>query len=81
MYDKDNSPFGYNTIGRYTMESLFTILKEIFFGTDADNTKVGLSEFKTKTTATIQNVKAKNIFTNTKPKELRLSELMRKASY
>ena len=63
------------------MESLFTILKEIFFGSDTDNTKVGLTDFKTKTTATIKNVKAKNIFANTKPKELRLSELMRKPSY
>ena len=64
------------------MGNIITFLQSIFFGTDDNATRIGLSEFKKKqATSTIPVIKRRSIFTKQPAQELRLSELMRKGSY
>ena len=62
------------------MGSFLSFLQSIFLGKENDTTRVGLSEFKKKTTSSIPSIKRKSIFTKQPAQELRLSELMRKGS-
>ncbi len=64
------------------MGNLITFLQSIFWNSEDNTTKVGLSEFKKKQiTSTIPVIKRKSIFIKQPAQELRLSELMRKGSY
>lgn len=59
------------------MGNILTILQEIFMLKENNSVRVGLSEFKEKETP----VEKKPKRTNHTPKELKLSDLMRKGSY
>ena len=58
------------------MGNIFSLLQEIFMGKENSTTKVGLSGFKE--TITPIERPAKKV---SAPKELKLSDLMRKGSY
>ena len=57
------------------MENIISVLQQIFMGKEDSNARVGLSEFK-QVKETIKATPAKKHA----PKELRLSELMRRES-
>lgn len=59
------------------MGNIISLLQEIFMLKEDNSTKVGLSEFREVETP-VEKPAKKNYRT---PKELRLSELMRKGSY
>lgn len=61
------------------MGNILSILQEIFLGKENNSFKVGLSEYKKRET-TLEQPLAKTS-KRQKPKELRLSELMRHGSY
>lgn len=63
------------------MGNFLEFLQAIFLGKDNDTTKVGLSEFKRRTTSSIPSIKRKSIFIKKPAQELKLSELMRKGTY
>ncbi len=59
------------------MGNILSILQEIFMLKENNSVKVGLSEFKETETP----VEKRSKQTNHAPKELKLSDLMRKGSY
>ena len=61
------------------MGNIISFLQEIFLGKESDTMRVGISEFKKSAPVTYKSTR-KSIFNVNKPKELRLSELMRKSA-
>ncbi len=59
------------------MENIISVLQQIFMGKEDTTCKIGLSEYKTE----IKPQTKKFTMKKNPPKELRLSELMRKESY
>ena len=63
-------------IGEIFMGNIISILQEIFMMKEDNSSKVGLSSFKDSITPAERPQRSSNA-----PKELKLSELMRKGSY
>ncbi len=63
-------------LGETYMGNIISLLQEIFMGKENSLARVGLSEFKQKTTPIEKPKKSAPA-----PKELKLSDLMRKGSY
>lgn len=58
------------------MESIITVLQQIFMGKEDSGIKIGLSEYKKVAKPQVKRFTMKK----NSPKELRISELMRKGS-
>ena len=63
-------------IRRYIMGNIISILQDIFMLKEDNSTKVGLSDFRETSTPVERPIKKSKA-----PKELKLSELMRKGSF
>lgn len=76
MYDIRAKSSDIIIVRRNIMGNIISFFQEIFMLKEGNSTKVGLSEFRDNSTP-VEKVAKKN----KAPKELRLSELMRKGSY
>ena len=59
------------------MENIISVLQQIFMGKEDPSARIGLSEFKQAKEPVVKNITTKKHA----PKELHLSELMRKETY
>lgn len=76
MYDIYQKNSAIIKLGEYTMGNIISLLQEIFMLKENNSIKIGLSGFKEPSTP-VEKPKKKA----PAPKELKLSDLMRKGSY
>ena len=77
MYDIQQTKSAIISVGETSMGNIISLLQEIFMLKENTSAKVGLSEFKEEAVSPVERPKKKI----PAPKELKLSDLMRKGSY
>lgn len=77
MYDIQQNKSAIIKVGETHMGNIISLLQEIFMLKENTSVRVGLSEFKGETVTPVEKPKKKI----PAPKELKLSDLMRKGSY
>ena len=76
MYDIRAKTWAIMVLGEIVMENIISFFQEIFMLKENNSTKIGLADFRAEETP----VERKKSRVNNTPKELRLSDLMRKGS-
>ncbi len=76
MYDIRAKTWAIMVLGEIVMENIISFFQEIFMLKENNSTKIGLADFRAEKTPVERKVSK----VNHTPKELRLSDLMRKSS-
>ena len=76
MYDIRAETWAIMVLGEIVMENIISFFQEIFMLKESNSTKIGLADFRAEKTPVEKKVSK----VNHTPKELKLSDLMRKSS-